>query len=130
MPIPAGPGSVTSAEIRVQRDLTREFIRADEDAVNLYRRAKVPNGSGGYRLADPIPLTAQPMRLIPLQSGATERHTLDGKLVEPGYALLGVWDADMQRGDEFTVNGRRYQVVFINENRSYETKGEVTYLGE
>jgi hypothetical protein len=114
----------------MQRNLTRAFIAADEDAVVLERRTRTANGSGGYVLSAPAALPSQPMRLIPLQSGAAERHTLDGKLVEPGYALLADWDADMARWDLFTVNGRRYEVVFINENRSYELKGEVVYHGE
>jgi hypothetical protein len=34
----------------------------------------------------------------------------------------------MERWDTFTMAGVRYQVVFINENRTYEVKGEVVYL--
>jgi hypothetical protein len=128
MPIPAGPSTGVSAEIAAQRRITRAFIAADEDMVVLWRSVQIPDGAGGYELNDPSPLPSQPMRLIPLQSGATERHTLDGVLVAPGYALLGDWFADMERWDTFTMAGVRYQVVFINENRTYEVKGEVVYL--
>lgn len=130
MPIPAGPSNDTSAEIAAQRRITRAFIAADEDQVVLRRSIRTPDGAGGYETSPPVPLPSQGMRLIPLQSGATERVTLDGVLVAPVYALLGDWFADMERWDLFTMNGRRYQVVFINENRSYEVKGEVTYLGD
>lgn len=131
MAIPAGPDVLsTESELAAQRTLTRAFIAADEDDVVLGRRTRTANGSGGYVLSAPSPLPSQPMRLIPLQSGATERHTLDGKLVEPTYALLADYDGDMQRGDLFTVHGRRYEVVFVNENQSYELKGEVIYHGQ
>jgi hypothetical protein len=68
------------------------------------------------------------MRLIPLGDGATLRTTANGEEVTPTYMLLGEYTVDMQRWDTFTVNGRRYQVVFINENQQYEVKGEVAYL--
>lgn len=128
MPVPAGPNNDISAETAAQRRITRAFIAADEDMVVLRRSVRTPDGAGGYEVNPPSPLPSQPMRLIPLQSGATQRYTLDGVLVEPAYALLGDWFADMERGDLFTMAGRQYQVVFINENRSYEVKGEVIYL--
>lgn len=132
MPIIAGPDLITAsaAELAVQRRLTTAFIEADPDNTALMRRSKVPNGSGGYVLTAPTVLPSQVTRLIPLQSGAAERNSQDGKLVQPGYALLMEWDGDMQRWDTFTLAGRRYQIVFINENQSYELKGEVIYLGE
>lgn len=128
MPIPAGPDLVQSQELAVQRNLTRAFIAADESQVVLTRHTKVANGSGGYTTTTQA-LTSQPFRLIPQQSGGIERHTLDGKIVDPSYHLLGDWDADMERFDTFTLDGRRYEVVFIVENRSYEVKGEVVYHG-
>ena len=132
MPIPAGPDIITpsAAELAVQRNLTRAFIAADPDNTVLVRRTRTANGSGGWVLGAPTALPSQVTRLIPLQSGAAERHTQDGKLVQPGYALLLEWDGDVKRGDQFALAGRRYEVVFVNENQSYELKGEVAYLGE
>jgi hypothetical protein len=131
MPIPAGPDVVSSErELAVERDLTTAFIAADQDEVVLNRFTRAPNGSGGYTLTGPAALPSQPGRLIPLQAGGPERLTLDGKVVEPAYHLLMDWGADMQRGDRFVVHGRRYEVVFVNENKAYETKGEVVYHGD
>jgi hypothetical protein len=131
MPIPAGPDTTSLAtEQAVERELTGWFIQADQDEVVLYRRTRTPNGSGGYVLGAPTPLPSQAGRLIPLQAGATQRHTLDGRLVEPGYHLLLEWNADMARGDTFVVHGRKYEIVFVVENQSYQTKGEVIYNGD
>ena len=132
MPLPAGPDVINAseAELLAQRRLTAAFIAADPDDTVLYRRTRTANGSGGWTLSAPAPLPSQVTRLIPLQSGATERHNQDGKLVEPTYALLMEWDGDMKRGDTFTLAGRRYEIVFVNENQTYELKGEVTYNGE
>lgn len=131
MPIPAGPDMTAMAtENEVQRELTAWFVQADEDMVVLNRPTRVPNGSGGYKSGPPAALPSQPGRLIPLQAGATQRHTLDGRLVEPGYHLLMEWNSDMARGDTFVIHGRRYEVVFVVENQAYEVKGEVIYNGD
>jgi hypothetical protein len=131
MPIPAGPDVTNNAvELAAMRDQTRAFIAADQDEVVLTRRTRVPNGSGGYLLTAPAALPSQPARLIPLQPGGPQRHTLDGRLVDPAYHLLMDWEADLSRGDLFVIHGRRYEIVFVTENQSYETKGEVVYNGD
>jgi hypothetical protein len=131
MAIPAGPDTTSQAvENGVQRDLTAWFVQADQDLIVLNRPSRTANGSGGYVLGTPAALPSQAGRLIPLQPAGTERHTLDGRLVEPGYHLLMEWNADMQRGDTFVLGGRRYEVVFVAENQVYEVKGEVIYNGD
>ena len=44
------------------------------------------------------------------------------------YMLMGPVDANMKRYDEFSLDGVRYQVVYIDD-RKYELKGEVIRLG-
>lgn len=120
---------IPSAEAAIQRRLTEEFIAADVDVIQLTRTPRLSNGAGGRTLGTPEPLSPQRFRLIPSQDGAAERLTADGRAVTPSYNLMGEHNADMERFDEFELDGRRYQIVFINANRSYETKGEVAYLG-
>jgi hypothetical protein len=72
------------------------------------------------------------MRMVPLQDAVatrSERTTADGVQVTPSYMLLGNWDANVARFDSFTLDGRRYEIVFIQQNRQYECKAEVAYLG-
>ena len=121
---------IASAELAVQRLLTKAFLDADYMVVTLYRSSVTDDGAGGTVTGPPAPLPPQRLRLIPLGDGAQERMTTNGTSVTPSYMLLGLYDADMQRGDEFTVGGRRYQIVFLNENQQYEKKGEVAYRGE
>lgn len=121
---------IAAAELAIQRRLTAAFIGADRISVVLVRTPRVDDGAGGVSSGTPVPLPPQWMRLIPLREvGSTKRETADGEQVTPTYALLGSHTADMQRWDEFTHGGRRYQVVFVQENRQYEIKGEVAYLG-
>jgi hypothetical protein len=116
-------------ELAVQRKLTAAFIAADSLQLALLRTPAVPDGAGGVRSGPTQTLPAQTLRLIPLGDGAQERFTRDGVAVTPSYMLMGKHDADIQRFDEFTLDGRRYQVVFVNQNQQYEVKGEVAYRG-
>lgn len=120
---------IATAELAVQRRLTKAFIEADVLPVVLLRSTFVPDGAGGEVKGDPLPLQPQRMRLIPLGDGAQERFNANGTEVRPTYKLLGNYDADMERWDEFVLNGERYEVVFISQNRQYEVKGEVFYHG-
>lgn len=121
---------IPSAEAKIQRRLTEEFIAADIVTIELSRRPRTPNGAGGVKTGSPVSVAAQKFRLIPSGDGAAERMTADGRAVTPSYMLMGEYNANMQRFDEFELDGRRYQIVFINANRAYETKGEAAYLGE
>lgn len=121
---------IPTAERDIQRRLTEEFIAADIVILELSRPLKVTNGAGGFRKNGVQTVTSQRFRFIPSQDGATERLMADGRKVTPGYILMGEHSADMERFDEFELDGRRYQIVFINEKRDYETKGEVAYIGD
>lgn len=121
---------IQAAELNVQRRVTKAFIQADSKQVVLLRASRVPDGSGGVAMGDPTPIPVQTMRLIPLgRDGAQERFTANGEAVQPTYALLGEHTADVQRWDQFILDGARYEVVFIHENRQYELKAEVAYRG-
>lgn len=121
---------IATAELEIQRQLTLAFIAADSRSIVLSRSTITANNSGGYKRGTPVPLAAQTMRLIPSQDGSIERLTADGVAVSPSYMLMGRWDADLQRWDRFMLDGTEYEVVFVNQNTQYETKGEVAYLGD
>ena len=120
---------IPAGELDTQRRLTDAFIAADATELELSRRPRTPDGAGGYATGSPTAVAIQTFRLIPSVDGAQERTLADGRAVNPGYMLMGSAGADLLRFDEFTIAGRRYQVVFINENQQYEVKGEVAYIG-
>lgn len=123
--------AIRDAELVAQRRLTGAFVEADEFTVSLTRRTAVANGAGGRTFSETT-LTPQIFRLIPLgdvSGGAALRTTVDGESVTPGYMLLGPHGANLQRGDRFVKDGRRYEVVFLVENQQYQKKAEVAYLG-
>ncbi len=120
---------ISAGELELQRRLTLGFLAADAREIVIQRRPRTSDGAGGTVLGSPADLAPQYFRLLPSEDGATARTTAEGETATPEYMLLGRWDADLQRFDEFEIDGRRFQVIFITENRQYETKGEVTYLG-
>lgn len=117
-------------ELMAQRNLTKYFIAADPISLVLTRTPKVSDGAGGLKNGTPVALTAQTVRLIPLQDATQQRTTADGKQVLPQYMLMGEYNADIARGDTFVIAGRRYEVVFVLQNKQYEVKSEVYYRGE
>lgn len=120
---------ISPVELAVQKELTKAFVEADVIVVTLTRSEWVSDGAGGSVRTDPVALAPQRMRLIPLGDGAQERFNSNGEEVRPSYKLLGKHDADMERWDEIILSGVRYEVVWVNENRQYEVKGEVAYRG-
>jgi hypothetical protein len=124
---------IAAGELAIQRQLTAAFIAADYIQVTLMRSVWTSDGAGGEVKGASAPIAPQKARLIPQSDGASSgpsqgRLTSDGEIVQPSYMLMGSYQFDVQRWDQFTVDGRRYEVVFINENRQYEVKAEVAYL--
>lgn len=121
--------TLRSAELAVQRRNTRAFIAADAVEVELSRATRTPDGAGGFETGTPTLLAPQRFRLLPQEDGATARTTAEGETATPEYILMGDADVDVARWDTFTLAGRRYQVLYID-NRQYEIKAEVIYLGD
>jgi hypothetical protein len=116
------------AELKAQQRISLAFIAADARDVILLRRTRTDDGAGGIVVGEPVPVPAQRLRLLPQEDGATERTTAEGESATPQYMLMGPADADMERYDEFELDGIRYEVVYIDD-RKYELKGEVIRLG-
>jgi hypothetical protein len=120
--------TLRAGELKAQQRLSLAFIEADARDVILQRSPRTDDGAGGVVVGAPVPVGPQRLRLLPQEDGATERTTAEGESATPQYMLMGPWNANMQRFDEFTLDGVRYQVVYIDD-RKYELKGEVIRLG-
>lgn len=120
--------TLRTGELKAQQRLSLAFIEADARDVILQRSSRTDDGAGGVVVGTPVSVGSQRLRLLPQEDGATERTTAEGESATPQYMLMGPWNANMQRFDEFTLDGVRYQVVYIDD-RKYELKGEVIRLG-
>lgn len=120
------PGPV---HVSIHRLNTTAFIRADPSHVILDRKEKIPLSDGGYRWTSPIPQPLQIMRLIPSSDAMPEVQTADGVTLVPSYVLLAEWDANMERGDKFSLYGANYEIVSpirpLHTDNPYYRKGDV-----
>lgn len=125
--VPYSEGAGDSKELRRLRKQTEQFIQSKPMNIGLVRRDLTSDGAGGHVIQD-NQIAVQTFRLIP-QQGAQARTTVDGQEVSPDFVLLGRHDADIQPDDWFIHQDRKYVVVYVRIDRSYETWAEVSYRG-
>lgn len=118
------------SENEMMRKQTTAFIAVYPQVIALVRTAMVADGSGGVKSSGPSPLGPQTFRQItqPTNTGVF-RRTIDGEEVSPDFVLLGEWDADVAIGDWYMKDGAKHEIVYVKEDRRYETWAEVKYRG-
>lgn len=92
------------------------FIRADAISITLMRSRKQRTPAGGYKKEAPTALDPQEFRLVPFQRRLyefTNPGQVTGYVPVLRYALVGRWDVDIQRDDEFDINDDHYRVVSV-----------------
>jgi hypothetical protein len=120
----------TSVELQAQRRQTMAEVGATGRWMTLNRQEWVENISGGNRPSGPpASLVRQRLLLVAPTTQLPERQTIGGITMVPEYILKGDYQADVQRGDWFYIDGVKYEVVFVHPNREYQVKAEVVYLG-
>lgn len=93
--------------------------------------ARVRTGAGGYASIGATQTLPPKLRIRSTQ--AREQFFQGGDVgVGPRVKqyLLGTYDDDIQQGDSFVdpVDGHTYTVEYVHEDRSVETKAELTEL--
>lgn len=132
--IPEPEGTPDATEMEFMRFNTKEFINADPISVQLTRTARTRSAEGGYQKGSSAPLAAQTFRLIPQTDAAVTVQTPDGVQLTSAYVLLGEYDCDMERWDEFTLDGIKFKIVspirpdFRDPDYWYERKADVARL--
>lgn len=129
--IPNLPGGHDSRELNVLRKQTLKLIQEAPTSILLNRGTKQSNGTGGWTttwadLDDP-----QDFRMIQ-QGGNVASRNVDGEQIKPAFVMIGMWDADVENGDKFVLDGRNYDVIYVRRvgfPTEYETWVEVVYRG-
>lgn len=102
--------------LRILRKNLEAFIKADARSITLYRKVKVDSGAGSWVWSDSAEMiNPQTFRLVPQKRRLSDliENTQDGPIPSIQYVLVGYWDANVSRGDEFSINGTHYRVVAI-----------------
>jgi hypothetical protein len=116
-------------ENEVMRRQTEQFIAVFPQEIVLTRSDMVSDGAGGVK-ATLVPLPAQTFRQITQPTNTTVfRRTIDGEEVQPDFVLLGEYDVDVKSGDWYMKDGAKHEVVYVRDDRRYETWAEVKYRG-
>lgn len=121
------------AETAANRKQTTAFMGFDPIAVVLQHADIISTPSGGKLKGPAMSRVSQTARLLPVGQGLTApvREMLDGESVSATFVLLLSWDAVIERGDWFYLNGLKYEVVWVPDtvDRTYQVKCEVALRG-
>ena len=118
-------------ELRVQKQITKEFIDADVITLVLHTQAKQFTGNNqGMLIAGPD-RPAQQFRLIPQQPSPTSGARANVEEASTGsyqFVLLGEADCDMELYDWWLdlTTGQRLEITTMMPDNGYERKGLVT----
>lgn len=105
-------------EPEVHKSINGSFIDRNPFYVSFTRLTMVPDGAGGKVQSGPTTLDAQKVRLVGQPRPGTI-VTTEGRQVVVDLALVGMPDLDVELEDEFTVAGRKYEVVNIDDQPSW-----------
>lgn len=91
------------------------FIAADPLMISLIRTPLVETAAAGYVKGSPVTLAPQQFRLGTFKRRLTPYTaiTANGQIPVMSYILIGRYTADIQRDDEFYLNGDHYTVISI-----------------
>lgn len=116
----------TDQEMRVLRKQTHGYIRANPSSVVFTRYTREDDGAGGTRKTAPNALAPQVVRIIQAQEAKTvERVNADGTVVRPTLNVMAEYNANIEKGDTFTWDGRKAEVVYV-QDMGYELIAEVS----
>lgn len=98
------------------------FIRDDPIHIQLMRSVKTTTAAGGKVKGLPQALPFQTFRLVP-SSGRNEQagETSEGQVERSKMTLVGVYNADVQKGDIFEWDGEWYRVVSVDVDHEVRT---------
>lgn len=97
---------------------TTEMIRRDPVDAVFTRTAKLATTAGGTRSGAPVDTAPQHVRLMPAQTETTQIPrvvTSSGALETPSYVILALPGVDIRVGDRATIDGKKLEVVWFND---------------
>ncbi len=94
------------------RRVMAEFIRADGRQIIMNRPTFSTTGTGGYAKNSYEALPPQLFRLVPYRRRLTDLTTpkADGEIPTIPYVLVGAYNTNIQRMDEFRLDDVFYRV--------------------
>lgn len=115
--------------LEVQRGLTTAFIERLPVWVTLIPHERQKTPAGGYKRVALPPRAMQRMTLIEPPDAPLATPAQDGVVQELIFTLLGEWDAEIGKDDEFDLDGHHWKVESVFHNNGWEVRARVVRLG-
>lgn len=120
---------MTTREQRAQRRITKAYVKAQPELINLVPHERLVDDQGGWTYIKKQPRFTQMFRLIEAGqpgSNATRDVTgIDGISREVEFLLLGDHCAEVELYDRFELNGDEFEVVDIWADNGWEKRASV-----
>jgi hypothetical protein len=122
-----------AAVLKIQRQMTIDFIATDPTVISLIPTVKTKLPNGAWSEVDGTPRAPQTFKLIPVDftaHGQSLTVMQDGVERIISYYLLGAYDAVIEPGDHWVnADGRRCVVISMMDTHGYEQKATVEAHG-
>lgn len=111
-------------ESEMMRLQTKAYIEDSPVTIRFVPHPQARTAAGGLRRAPGTPRKPQTVRLIPLDRRASATGNLvagrpaDGVQREAQFQLLGEHDLEIERGDQFDLDGTTYEVTEVQPSAS------------
>lgn len=117
---------ISAAEMAVHVASTKAFVEADVETIIFQRPGgRIRTETGGYKDVAATTTKTQRVRLIPQSDKVPVSADTNGTREIPEYIVMGLPDADFQKGDLFDWRGQRWSVQQIHDKPDYARKGDV-----
>lgn len=110
-----GLSAQQTIEIKLRRKNLAAYIAADPVQISFTRYPRVDDGAGGWIKGLPVTIVPQTMRLVPYKrrlSSLTDMVTA-GEIPNVQYSLIAFYNADVERYDEFELEGEAMKVIGV-----------------
>lgn len=114
-----------------KRMTTQMLIEVNPTSVALTRRAQPwRTAAGGVSSEGAVTVLPARNRYFGKMSADTRLDIrVEGKRIEGDYVLIGLFDDDIQPNDTFAVGNRKFKVVWVDHDRTYQVKALVADVG-
>jgi hypothetical protein len=119
-------------ELAQQRRVTSAFISQKPDTITFIPRTKSKKPAGGWVWVDGTPKNPQIVSFIEVSASGGNPVpivTLDGLERRAEMEIVAEWDADVDRYDVFTHQGKDWEVIDLFYDNGYETRAWVSGRG-
>jgi hypothetical protein len=120
-------------ELKVGVKNTKAFIEANPVRIQLRRPKIEKTSAGGKRRVNPDLIPAQSFRITPMSGLVWDRAKTtpdEGSIPDVTEILIGLPDANIQKGDYFPHEGGWFKIEHVSPLRGYRKEARLSFYNE